>query len=80
MSIYNRSQAKNVAENDNYLYDNNHAKIRLDNIFKEKYVGDLFDSMLTFSNNMHAQVNKAKSIIGLIRRSYTYFDENGYPP
>lgn len=75
LSIYNRSQSKNIAENDYYLYDNNHQKINLDHIDTEKDIGVLVDSMLTFSNHIHAQVNKANSIMGLIRRSYTYLDE-----
>jgi len=33
------------------------------------------DSSLTFKDHIFHAVNKAKQILGLIRRSFTYFDE-----
>ena len=33
------------------------------------------DNNLTFANHIQSQVNKANSIVGLIRRTYSYLDE-----
>ena len=42
---------------------------------KERDLGVIVDSFLTFENHMIEKVNKANRIMGVIRRSYTYLDE-----
>ena len=44
----------------------------LEHVFSEKDLGVTFDSELTFEEHILNQVNKANSIVGLIRRSFVY--------
>lgn len=46
----------------------------LEHVDIEKDLGVSFDSNLTFEQHISAKVNKANSIVGLIRRSFTYLD------
>jgi hypothetical protein len=40
-----------------------------------KDIGVFVDENLSFNKHIQNQVNKANSIMGLIRRTYTYLDE-----
>ena len=42
----------------------------------EKDLGVILDTKLTFEEHMWTKVKKANSIMGIIRRSFTYLDEN----
>jgi hypothetical protein len=44
----------------------------------EKDIGVLVDRNLSFSKHITQTVNKANSIMGLIRRTYTYLDETNF--
>ena len=61
-----------------HLYDNNGREVKLDQSEGEKDIGVLVDENLTFGKHIQAQVNKANSIMGLIRRTYTYLDEQSF--
>ena len=49
--------------------------INLENIAFEKDIGVLVDKDLNFVSHMQQAVNKANSIVGLIRRTFVYLDE-----
>jgi hypothetical protein len=44
----------------------------------EKDLGILFDDALSFREDMTTRINKASSIMGVIRRSYSYLDESSF--
>ena len=46
----------------------------LDHVFEEKDLGAIMDSDLNFEQHIMTKVNKANSIMGLIRRSFTFLD------
>ena len=56
------------------LSDDKHKELEF--IEKGKDLGVVFDNNLKFSSHIINQVNKPNQVMGLIRRSYTYLDEN----
>ena len=46
----------------------------LEHVFEEKDLGIIVDSELTFAEHISSKVKKASTIVGLIRRSFTYLD------
>ena len=48
----------------------------LEHVFEEKDLGVVMDSNLNFEDHIIAKVNKANSIMGLIRRSFSFLDVN----
>jgi hypothetical protein len=44
----------------------------------EKDIGVHVDENLNFKKHMQTQINKANSIMGLIRRTYSYLDEKSF--
>ena len=48
----------------------------LEHVFQEKDLGVIFDTELKFEEHIAAKVNKANSIIGVIRRSFHYLGED----
>ena len=46
----------------------------LEHVFEEKDLGVIMDSDLNFEQHITTKVNKANSIMGLIRRSFTFLD------
>ena len=46
----------------------------MEHVFEEKDLGVTFDSDMSFSEHIANKVNKANSITGLIRRSFTFLD------
>ena len=46
----------------------------LDHVFEEKDLGVIMDSDLNFEQHIQSKVNKANSIMGLIRRSFSFLD------
>ena len=61
-----------------HLYDNDGQRVVLDRSRGEKDIGVIVDDKLNFREHMNAQINKANSIMGLIRRTYTYLDEDSF--
>ena len=63
-------RTEDIRHTHNYqLYENN-----LDHVFEEKDLGVTIDSELRFEEHISAKVNKANSIVGLIRRSFAYLN------
>ena len=54
--------------------------VKLENTLFEKDLGVTIDSSLKFSNHIANQVNKANRILGLIRRTYQFFDVPSFRP
>ena len=46
----------------------------LEHVFEKKHLGVIMDSDLNFEQHIMTKVNKANSIMGLIRRSFTFLD------
>ena len=46
----------------------------LEHVFEEKDLGVVVDSELTFMEHIETKVQKANSILGMIRRSFTFLD------
>ena len=61
-----------------HLYNESRQIINLEKTEGEKDVGVLVDEKLTFRRHIQAQISKANSIMGLIRRTYTYLDEESF--
>jgi hypothetical protein len=61
-----------------HLYDSTGKEVELEKSEGEKDIGVLMDDQLTFSRYIQQQVNKANSIMGLIRRTYSYLDEQSF--
>lgn len=77
MSISNRKTSDNI--NDHYhLYDNSGNQVNLEQSEGEKDIGVMVDDSINFSKHIQQQINKANSIMGLIRRTYTYLDERSF--
>ena len=52
--------------------------IQLHNCSSDKDLGIFFDSKLCFDNHINYVVNKANSILGLIKRSFTFLDKDSF--
>jgi hypothetical protein len=53
-------------------------KVELEQSDGEKYIGVLVDETLSFNKHIQNQVNKANSMMGLIRRTHTHLDEQSF--
>jgi peroxiredoxin len=58
-----------------HLYDSTGKEVELEKSEGEKDIGVLVDDQLTFSRHIQQKANKANSIMGLIRRTYSYLDK-----
>ncbi|XP_063447805.1 uncharacterized protein LOC134727358 [Mytilus trossulus] len=60
-------------------HDNNHkynlCNTTLEHVDKEKDIGVTIDNKLNFEQHMNEKINKANSIMGLIRRTFTCLNE-----
>ena len=45
---------------------------------KSKHVRVMVDDKITFDKHIQQKINKANSIMGLIRRTYTFLDETSF--
>ena len=45
---------------------------------EEKDIGIIFDAELKFSSHISEKVNKANSIMGLVRRTFTHLDKGNF--
>ena len=65
-------------ENTQYTHRYRICQQEMEHVFEEKDLGATFDSDLSFSEHMANKINKANSISGLIRRSFTFLDCNTF--
>ena len=76
-TVSNRKMAEKEAKH-YHLYDNKGKEVKLKQSDGEKDIGVLVDETISFSTHIQNQINKANSIMGLIRRTYTYLDEQSF--
>jgi hypothetical protein len=76
MSVANKSVDKGTKHY--HLYNNDGNRIELEQSDGEKDIGVFVDENLSFNTHIQNKVNKANSIMGLIRRTYTYLDEQSF--
>ena len=55
-----------------------YVRVELQNSDGEKDIGVLVDDQLNYSQHIQQKINKANSIMGLIRRTFTYLNENNF--
>ena len=55
-----------------------HSRVALSRVQDEKDVGVTFDEDMTFRKDISPRANKANSIMGIIRRTYTYLDPQSF--
>ena len=62
------------------MYDNEGKEVKLEQSDGEKDIGVLVDETISFSTHIQNQIHKANSIMGIIRRTYTYMylDEQSF--
>jgi hypothetical protein len=68
----------NNREQKYHLYDSEGKEIELQNSDGEKDIGVLVDDQLNYSQHIQQKMNKANSIMGLIRRTFTYLNEHSF--
>ena len=68
------SYGRNVDNNYHYSID----KIELENLESINDLGVTFDSNLKFSLHINEKINKAYSILGVIKRNFTYLDKDSF--
>ena len=61
-------------ENIKHAHRYNIYESELEHVFEEKDLGVIIDSELKFEEHMSAKIKKANSIVGLIRRSFSFLD------
>ena len=61
-------------ENTKYTHRYRICEQEMEHVFEEKDLGVTFDSDMSFREHISKQINKANSITGLIRRSFTFLD------
>ena len=61
-----------------YLHDQDGKSVELSRSEGEKDLGVMVDDKVNFDKHIQQQVNKANSIMGLIRRTYTFLDETSF--
>ena len=67
------SAARNIPQFENTLYN---TKLKYTD--KEKDIGVIVDNKLKFEENMNEKINKANSIMGHIRRTFTHLDKKTF--
>ena len=77
LTVSDRKMAEKEGKN-YHLYDNEGKEVKLEQPDGEKGIGLLVDETISFSTHIQNQINKANSIMGLIRRTYTYLDEQSF--
>ena len=61
-----------------YMTKDDHSQVALSRVQDEKDVGVTFDEDMTFRKDISTRANKANSIMGIIRRTYTYLDPQSF--
>jgi hypothetical protein len=79
MTVSNK-RGNNRNRNTTYIvYDSEGKEVELQNADGEKDIGVLVDDQLNYSQHIIQQkINKANSIMGLIRRTFTYLNEHNF--
>ena len=62
----------------NYYISNNNTKHFIENFDHIKDLGVTFDSHLSFYDHIQEKINKADSMIGLIKRNFIHMDKNTF--
>ena len=65
-------------ENIKYCHRYKVSEQEIEHIFEEKDLGIIVDSDLTFSEHITDKVRKANSLVGIIRRSFSYLDQDTF--
>ena len=59
------------------LFDSYHlGDIKLKSVHQERDLGVIIDQDLSFEPHLISKINKANSVIGLIRRSFMHLDKD----
>ena len=61
-----------------YMTKDDHSRVALSRVQDEKDVGVTFDEDMTFRKDISTRAIKANSIMGIIRRTYTYLDPQSF--
>ena len=61
-----------------YLHDQDRKSVELSRSEGEKDLGVMVDDRVNFDKHIQQQVNKANSIMGLIRRTYMFLDKTSF--
>jgi len=72
------SLGKATEDNHQYFLIKDNKKFQLKNVDQETDLGITVDSKLSFDQHVQAKVNKANSITGLIRRTFSHLDEENF--
>ena len=70
---------KNIVEH-KYHIESNGTNFELDSVQNIKDLGIIFDSKLNFEMHMDEKINKANSLMGIIRRGYSYLNIVNFVP
>ena len=62
----------------NYYISNNNTKHFIESVDHIKDLGVTFDSHLSFYDHIQEKINKAYSMIGLIKRNFIHMDKNTF--
>ena len=62
----------------NYYISNNITKYFIESVDHIKDLGVTFESHLSFYDHIQEKINKAYSIIGLIKRNFIHMDKNTF--
>ena len=71
-SVSNKTKLENKSSY--HLYNDEGEEVELEMSEEEKKIEELVDRNLSFSKHIIQKVNKANSIMGLIRRTYTFLE------
>ena len=61
---------------DYYMQKNVNEVTLINKCTKEKHIGVIFDENLSFDAHIQSTINKANSMTGIIRRTFTYLNKN----
>ena len=50
--------------------------VKMKVVDKEKDIGIIFDNTLSFEEHINSKVNKANSLVGMLRRSFVYMEKD----
>ena len=73
MSISNKRLTEDTTTY--YLHDQDGKSVDLSRSEGEKDLGVMVDDKVNFDKHIQQKVNQANSIVGLIRKTYTFLDE-----
>lgn len=65
-------------ENIKYCHRYNVSEQEIEHVFEEKDLGVTMDSELTFAEHITQKVRKASTLVGIIRRSFSFLDKDTF--